>query len=79
MSPNLKIAKHYDSDKDVAFFKDLIPESSMMLSARNYAVLFPLDVHRPCGSLDDNKPVQVTKVVVKVPVELILDDDYWVI
>ena len=79
LSPELEIFKHYDSENDVAFFKKLLPESSVMLSARTYAVLFPLDVHRPCGSLDDNKTTQVTKVVVKVPVGLILDDDYWVI
>ena len=49
--------------------------SSVMLSSRNYAVLFPLDVHRPCGSLDEENPEQVTKVVVKVPVKLVLDDE----
>ena len=48
-----------------------------MLSARNYAVLFPLDVHRPCGSFDDEEISNVTKVVVKIPVELILEDDAW--
>lgn len=79
LSPELKIIQHYDSETDVAFFKKLLPESSMMLSARMYAVLFPLDVHRPCGSLDDDEPEQVTKVVVKVPVELVLNDDYWVL
>ena len=42
-----------------------------MLSARNFAVLYPVDVHRPCGSLDEEKPLKVTKVVVKIPVELV--------
>lgn len=79
LSPELKIIQQYDPETDVAFFKKLLPESSMMLSARMYAVLFPLDVHRPCGSLDDDEPEQVIKVVVKVPVELVLNDDYWVL
>lgn len=79
LSPDLEFVQQYDAEKDVAFFKNLLPESSMMLSARTYAVLFPLDVHRPCGSLDDDNPEHVTKVVVKVPVELVLDDDYWVL
>lgn len=75
LSPDLKISAPYDEKADVAFYENLLPESSVMLAARNYAVLFPLDVHRPCGSLDEDNPEQVTKVVVKVPVKLVLDDE----
>ncbi len=75
LSPDLKLVSAYDEKADVAFYQALTPESSVMLCARNYAVLFPLDVHRPCGSLDDDAPEHVTKIVVKVPVELVLDDE----
>ena len=73
LSPDLEIASPYDEKSDVTFYKNLLPESSVMLADRNYAVLFPLDVHRPCGSLDDNEPSQVTKIVVKIPVGLVLE------
>ena len=77
LSPDLEIFKTYDEKTDVAFYKKLTPESSVMLFARSYAVLFPLDVHRPCGSLDDDEPSKVTKIVVKIPVELVLEDESW--
>ena len=70
-SPNLEISEKYNFAKDVTFYKKLVPESCVVLSARNFAVLYPVDVHRPCGSLDEEKPLKVTKVVVKIPVELI--------
>ena len=76
-SPELEIVTPYDAKADITFYKKLLPESSVMLSARSYAVLFPLDVHRPCGSIDDSEPSNVTKIVVKVPVELIIEDSYW--
>ena len=77
LSPDLKISSPYDEKNDVTFYENLLPESSVMLADRNYAVLFPLDVHRPCGSLDEEQPSQVTKVVVKIPVKLVLEDETW--
>ena len=75
LSPDLKITVPYDENKDVVFYNSLTPESSVMLTDRNYAVLFPMDVHRPCGSLEDDEPSRVTKIVVKVPVKLVLDNE----
>ena len=75
LSPDLKISAPYDSKADVVFYKNLLPESAVMLSARNYAVLFPLDVHRPCGSLEEESPENVLKIVVKVPVEHVLEEE----
>lgn len=75
LSPDLKILTPYDEKSDVTFYKELMPESSVVLAERNYAVLFPLDVHRPCVSLDDEDPAQVTKIVIKIPVELVLEED----
>lgn len=71
LSPDLEIAEKYNFAKDVTFYKKLIPESCVVLSKRHFAVLYPVDVHRPCGSLDDEEPSKVTKVVVKIPVELL--------
>lgn len=71
ISPDIKITEPYNFAKDVTFYKALVPESCVVLSPRNFAVLYPVDVHSPCGSLDDDEPSKVTKVVVKIPVELL--------
>lgn len=76
-SPDLEIETPYDEKNDVTFYKTLLPESSMILFDRTYAVLFPLDVHRPCGSLEDDEPSDVTKIVVKIPVNLVLEEESW--
>ena len=71
LSPDLKIAKNYEPENDVTFYEELIPESCVVLTKRYFAVLYPVDVHRPCCSLDDDEPSNVTKIVVKIPVELL--------
>ena len=68
MSPELKVCEPYDGEKDIVFFDKLIPISGITLEAGNFAVLYPTDVHRPCGSLG-NQPAPVTKVVVKIAVD----------
>ena len=70
LSPDLEVSQKYDSDKDVTFYDKLIPESCVVLTKRYFAVLYPVDVHRPCISLED-EPSKVTKVVVKIPVDLL--------
>ena len=71
LSPDLKITEDYNFAKDVTFYQKLVPESCVVLSARNFAVLYPVDVHRPCCSVDEDNPSKVTKVVVKIPIELL--------
>ena len=71
LSPELEILEEYNDEKDVTFYKKLVPESCVILSSRSFAILYPVDVHRPCGSVDDDEPSDVTKVVVKVPIELL--------
>ena len=66
LSPDLVITQEYDAEKDVTFYERLLPESSVVLFPGSFAVLYPADVHRPCGAIDE--PAPVTKVVVKVPV-----------
>lgn len=40
------------------------------MSKGNFAVLYPEDVHSPCGALDDDAPEDVVKVVVKISIDL---------
>ena len=69
LSPDLVVAKSYDHEQDVIFYETLVPESSVILFPGSFAVLYPVDVHRPCCALDE--PELVCKAVVKVPVELV--------
>ena len=70
LSPDLTAIAPYDKDNDITFYKVLVPESSIILLAGNFAILYPEDVHRPCVAVEEpGEPV--TKVVVKVPVELV--------
>ncbi len=69
LSPDLVVEHAYDREKDVIFYKTLIPESSVVLFPGSFAVLYPVDVHRPCCALDEPEPV--CKVVVKVPVSMV--------
>ena len=70
MSPDLVEMEPYDEARDVIFYRALIPESSILLKAGSYAVLYPEDVHRPGVSVLDEYPANVTKVVVKIDLEL---------
>lgn len=71
VSPDLEVTEAYDPDRDVAFYKSLVPESSIILTKGYFAVLYPIDVHRPCASVDEAHPSKVTKVVIKVPLALL--------
>jgi biofilm protein TabA len=63
----IKVAEVYDNDKDVTFYKELIPESNILLSTGVFAILYPNDVHRPGGAVE-GKSSPVIKVVVKIAV-----------
>lgn len=71
-SPDLRQRVSYDTRNDVEFFEELVPESSIILNPGDFAVLYPNDVHRPQVAVD-NEPQPVTKVVVKVAVDLCKD------
>lgn len=68
MSPELKVVEPYNQEKDIVFFDNLIPISGVTLEEGSFAVLYPTDVHRPCGTVGDI-PTHVTKVVVKISVD----------
>lgn len=69
MSPDLKVVEPYDAKKDIVFYEKLIPDSELLLSEKYYVVLYPEDVHSP-GRAVDGECSAVTKVVVKVSVDL---------
>ena len=68
MSPELKVCDPYDQNKDIVFFDKLIPITSIELTAGDFAVLYPTDVHRPCGSPESGAQ-DIVKVVVKIAVD----------
>lgn len=71
LHPRLQVYTPYDAEKDLIFYQDLEPTGSTVpLHKGDFAVLYPQDVHRPCGSLN-LEPSHVTKVVVKVRVDTI--------
>lgn len=67
---NLSIDEAYDEDKDIVFYKELVPENGIILSKGLYAVLYPNDVHQPCASTGE-QPKSVIKVVVKILADLV--------
>ncbi len=70
LNPELKANTKYDIDKDIIFYERLVPGSSVILEEGAYAVLYPADVHHPCGAIE-GKVGPVTKVVVKIAVDYI--------
>jgi len=73
LSPDLEVHEAYDEKRDIMFFERLLPESVCTLKAGDFAILEPKDVHRPCGMIGDT-PQPVTKVVVKVCVDLLQEE-----
>ena len=67
-SPDLAVSRPYDTEKDVTFYESLVPDSDIVLSPGCFVVLYPEDVHRPQGAVED-MPGSVTKVVVKIAVD----------
>ena len=70
LNPELREHTKYDIDKDIIFYERLVPGSSVIRREGYFAVLYPADVHRPCGAVNgESEPV--TKVVVKIAVDYI--------
>ena len=70
LSSKLTVHTPYDAGKDIVFYEEMVPDSNIILSAGGFAVLFPEDVHRPCGAVQ-NISAPVTKVVVKIAAALL--------
>ena len=70
-SPELQVHAAYNDVLDIAFFERLVPESTIMLQPGSFAVLYPEDVHAPRMATEDGPGKPVTKVVVKISVDLL--------
>ena len=72
LGPDLVVHTPYDAAQDIIFFEGLVPETSFPLTAGDFAILLPKDVHRPGVAVDE--PHSVVKVVVKIDVSLLAGD-----
>lgn len=68
LNPELVVREPYDAARDIEFFENLVPESSVPLQAGDFAVLLPRDVHRPGVAMAAPRPV--VKVVIKLEAAL---------
>lgn len=66
LTPDLKVTEDNLAERDVRFYGDVPPETTVVLRPGVYAILYPSDVHRPCCS--SGAKAAVTKVVVKIRV-----------
>ncbi len=57
----------YNPEKDAAFYEDLDSANHCVLSAGEYGIFFPHDIHKPGLSINET-PAAVKKIVVKVRV-----------
>ncbi len=63
---NNEIKEDFLAERDVLFYENMENESTLVLAAGDFAILFPSDVHRPLCQVAG--PEAVRKVVVKVRV-----------
>lgn len=66
LTPAIEVTEAYNEATDVEFYKELLPQSNIVLADKTFAVLYPQDVHRPCCRIYESAPV--LKVVVKIAV-----------
>ncbi len=69
-SPDLVEHAPYNDVYDITFFEKLVPESTLIMKPGSFAVLYPEDVHAPRMETEEG-PKPVTKVVVKISVDLL--------
>lgn len=70
-SPELEEHASYNDVYDITFYERLVPESTIMLKPGSFAVLYPEDVHAPRMATEEGPGRPVTKVVVKISVDLL--------
>lgn len=64
-----EILEDLSAERDAIFYKFVDKESNVLLSEGTYAILFPWDVHRPCGLGEYGG--EVKKVVLKIAMDLL--------
>ncbi|MDU2065052.1 MAG: YhcH/YjgK/YiaL family protein [Sporomusaceae bacterium] len=70
LTPAAVVTEDLLQDKDLCFYSTVETEVMTTLTAGMFAIYFPEDVHRPGVRVGDHADV-VTKVVVKIPVDLV--------
>ncbi len=65
---SLEPAVGYDTERDLAFWKDA-PAAYVLMEPGQFAVFFPSDAHKPNCSVDPGSPSTNKKLVVKVPAQ----------
>ena len=66
----LSIHKKYSSEQDVTIYQNNIAGTNFLLSKGNALMLFPSDGHMPCLRVDEARPENVKKAVLKIPLSL---------
>ncbi|QLB13681.1 YhcH/YjgK/YiaL family protein [Bisgaardia hudsonensis] len=69
-TPDLSQYTPYDEKDDYQLIPDIPNKSTIKLTPNMFAIFFPYEPHKPCCNVD-GKVVNLKKLVVKVPVELI--------
>lgn len=69
LKPELGILEPYDGERDVAFYETAGEETRVLLGKGVFAIFYPEDGHRPQMAV--SAPAEVSKVVVKIAVELL--------
>lgn len=64
----VKVVEDYAEERDLLFFENIEEKDYVVLSAGDFAVLFPWELHRP-GCNAENEPSAVQKIVVKIAVK----------
>ena len=62
------------AEEDIRFYDDLLPECYLRAEEGDYAVFYPWDFHGP-GMWAEGKPEECRKVVVKVSMELLEEEN----
>ena len=71
--PNIEVTEKYNEKHDVTFYRELVPESYVVVEAGTIVVISTSDVHRPCVRYGA-EPSKVMKVVIKADAKVLFAD-----
>ncbi|SPT69899.1 Toxin-antitoxin biofilm protein TabA [Anaerobiospirillum thomasii] len=57
--------------RDIIFYQSVEHEGIIEMTPGSYAMFFPYDIHRPGINFEENVPLDIRKVVVKVDINLL--------
>ncbi len=70
LDDTIKVTEENLEAKDIIFYDGAANEELLVMKKGSYAILFPVDLHRP-NCCTDNTPADIKKVVVKIKHELL--------